>query len=65
MIVDIDECTENLDNCHEKADCTDLEGSFRCTCKSGYEGDGVDSCNGKFDFGGALRHNDQGIVSLR
>ena len=35
-------------NCHENADCTnEPAGSFTCTCKDGYTGDGVNTCNGK------------------
>ena len=37
---DIDECDENLDSCHDQASCTDGEGSYNCTCNTGYEGDG-------------------------
>ncbi|XP_076821613.1 uncharacterized protein LOC143468345 isoform X3 [Clavelina lepadiformis] len=38
---DIDECNLNLDNCDENAECTNTDGSFTCTCKSGYTGDGM------------------------
>lgn len=27
--------------CHEDANCIDEEGDISCTCKDGYEGDGV------------------------
>ncbi|XP_035670934.1 multiple epidermal growth factor-like domains protein 11 [Branchiostoma floridae] len=38
---DIDEChPNNTNNCHENADCTNTEGSYTCSCKSGYIGDG-------------------------
>ena len=39
--LDIDECDENTDNCHDEAMCTNIVGSFVCTCNSGYSGDGV------------------------
>ncbi len=44
--VDIDECTEMVDNCHAKAVCTNTAGSFSCTCNNGFSGDGV-TCIGK------------------
>ncbi|KAJ8307556.1 hypothetical protein KUTeg_015640 [Tegillarca granosa] len=37
----INECTTNTDNCHQDAECTNIIGSFNCTCKAGYSGDGV------------------------
>ena len=46
LFADIDECDENLDNCDENADCENEPGTFSCTCKEGYTGDGV-TCNGK------------------
>ena len=45
-LTDKDECTENSDNCHGNANCTNTIGSFNCTCKLGYSGDGV-SCSGE------------------
>ena len=39
---DIDECSaSNLNNCNQNAKCTNTNGSFTCTCESGYRGDGV------------------------
>ena len=43
---DIDECATNTDNCHSDATCSDIEGSFTCTCNAGYAGDGV-TCTSK------------------
>ncbi|KAG5553988.1 hypothetical protein RHGRI_011754 [Rhododendron griersonianum] len=38
---DIDECNNTaLNNCHEKAKCTNTAGSFNCTCLDHYYGDG-------------------------
>ncbi|KAG5553993.1 hypothetical protein RHGRI_011758 [Rhododendron griersonianum] len=38
---DINECLNpNLNNCHEKAKCTNTAGSFNCTCRDHYYGDG-------------------------
>ena len=38
---DIDECTIDTHNCDENANCADTDGSFQCTCQSGYEGNGT------------------------
>jgi len=43
--VDIDECSDaDLNDCNDFADCTNKEMGFTCSCKEGYEGDGIDSC---------------------
>ncbi|KAL0341990.1 UNVERIFIED_CONTAM: Wall-associated receptor kinase-like 2 [Sesamum calycinum] len=42
--LDINECENNI--CHQNAICTNTPGSFYCTCKHGYYGDGVGSRNG-------------------
>jgi len=42
---DIDECATNNGGCSAEADCSNTEGSFTCTCQSGYTGDGT-SCTG-------------------
>ncbi|KAF6016957.1 Ndg [Bugula neritina] len=39
--VDINECTEQTDNCATNAECINTDGSFHCKCKDGYTGDGV------------------------
>ena len=43
--VDINECfhminQQKVHDCHHKADCTNNDGSYTCTCKDGFEGDG-------------------------
>ena len=45
--VDIDECQLGLDACVENADCSDTEGSYECTCSTGYSGDGLVNCESK------------------
>ena len=45
LFSDINECTSDQQHCHWNAYCTNLEGSFNCTCKHGYQGDGS-SCQG-------------------
>ena len=43
----IDECIENVPPpCNPHASCTDTIGSYSCSCKAGFQGDGV-TCNGK------------------
>ena len=42
---DIDECSLDPSPCDENADCTNSEGSFSCTCKQGFTGDG-EVCQG-------------------
>lgn len=46
FFADIDECSEGLDNCSVNAVCENVMGTFQCTCKDGYKGDGV-TCSGE------------------
>ena len=46
MISDIDECAGEAHNCSSNAVCNNTKGSYNCTCKPGYEGDG-NNCKGK------------------
>ena len=44
---DLDECgSDDLNNCHENAQCNNTVGSFNCSCNPGYTGDGV-TCTSK------------------
>ena len=47
FISDIDECLE--EPCHAFADCENTNGSYTCTCRSGYSGDGL-QCEGTCTF---------------
>ena len=42
---DIDECSVDVSPCDENADCTNSAGSYSCSCKQGFTGDGS-SCKG-------------------
>ena len=46
QILDVDECLDNTDSCHDDAVCTNTKGAYNCTCNNGYEGDGY-NCTGK------------------
>ncbi len=45
--LDIPECALGRDDCHVNATCSETPGSFECTCKQGFTGDGRD-CQGNF-----------------
>ena len=45
--LDVDECAGNDSVCDEHATCTDTEGSFLCTCNTGFSGDGY-NCSSEF-----------------
>ena len=44
---DIDECDGSDYPCDLNANCTNIIGSFSCTCVTGYYGDGL-TCNGGY-----------------
>ena len=44
---DFDECLLGRSNCLDEAICTNTIGSFTCSCKDGYSGDGVNACISK------------------
>ena len=46
LFLDVDECKAATNPCHADATCTNNAGSYTCTCKSIYSGDGK-TCTGK------------------
>ena len=46
MHSDINECDAGSDDCVDDASCENTDGSFTCTCPSGFTGDGRDSETG-------------------
>ena len=51
LCTDIDECKELTHDCDWKANCVNIEASFECVCKDGFQGDGyncadIDECLG-------------------
>ena len=46
LFSDVDECTNGTHNCHNNANCTNVNGSFSCNCNPGYKGNGT-YCQGK------------------
>ena len=46
LYLDLDECDSGTHNCDVNADCINTAGSYTCTCKPGYQGDG-ETCQGE------------------
>ena len=42
VLVPVDECLINADDCDDNATCTDLPDGFECTCNEGYVGSGTE-----------------------
>jgi alpha-tubulin suppressor-like RCC1 family protein len=45
---DVDECLDQLDNCHATATCTNTDGSFTCACPPGTVGDPLTGCEARY-----------------
>ena len=46
LSIDVNECNTNHGGCHSNATCTNLVGSHKCSCNSGFDGNGT-NCVGK------------------
>ena len=46
VCLDIDECSSSSPVCDINANCFNTRGSYYCTCKAGYSGDGK-NCKGR------------------
>ena len=47
FVSDIDECTNGTHRCDVNAVCNNTQGSYNCTCKDGFYGDGI-NCTGNY-----------------
>ena len=47
LTADVDECAIGNHSCHNSATCHNNQGSYTCSCNTGYTGDEF-SCTGKF-----------------
>ena len=45
---DVNECAIGTDTCDDNAICTNTEGSYDCTCREGYTGDG-ENCTSQWN----------------
>ena len=48
--IDVDECSANTHKCHRSANCINTVGSYNCSCKPGFTGNGRQDCNGKYTY---------------
>ena len=46
FFLDVNECGNDINNCHANASCINTDGNFTCSCISGFTGNGI-ICNGK------------------
>ena len=44
---DIDECMENIHNCHHNATCINTDGGYNCSCNPGYTMVGI-NCTSEY-----------------
>lgn len=47
VLVDVNECEMGAHNCDMHALCVNVQGSFKCSCREGWVGNGI-KCIGKY-----------------
>ena len=47
----------NMSRCDENANCTNIDGSYNCSCNHGYEGDGFNCTGNQSIFPSSIRKN--------
>ena len=45
--LDVNECVQDLHDCHGNATCNNKIGSYNCSCDSGFDGNGF-NCTGEY-----------------
>ena len=50
FFLDVDECADNVHDCDENANCTNIPQSYRCACNPPYVGDGQKCINARECF---------------
>ena len=63
LSTDVDECRYGRNRCDDYAYCTNTDGSYKCTCKYGYYGDGY-KCTKKPYYYGEQTKDCQYFVAL-
>ena len=52
LLTDIDECaTPETNECDTNAECSNTEGSYTCSCRVGFTGDGKSCAGDLINFG--------------
>ena len=46
-VSDIDECIDGTHRCDVNAECNNIQGSYNCSCKDGFHGNGT-NCTGNY-----------------
>ena len=62
QFIDVDECKAAIKPCHTDATCINIFGSYICTCKNGYKGNGK-NCTGKYRSLHELVHRNNDLIS--
>ena len=50
VCIDVDECSEDVDNCDQV--CINVAGSYRCSCRQGFQLVNNTHCQGRGAFNG-------------